>query len=507
MDNQALYLKWRPQTFEDVIGQEHITTTLRNSLQQDRVRHAYLFSGPRGTGKTTTARLLAKAVNCQHDNRGLHPCNECHNCIAVSEGRFFDLIEIDAASHTGVDDVRDLRDKIAFAPSEGRFKVYIIDEVHRFSGAAFDALLKTLEEPPGHAIFVLATTEIEKVPATIKSRCLMFEFRRVSVREVVERLQLIADDENISIEPVALELIARQGTGSVRDSISLLDQVVANPDQHITLDIAQQMLGAVGGQAVHAVVEAVLQGDVAGALDLLNEAVDMGAAPRQFGQQVVDHLRQVMLVQIGGVDMVDASDEMRAMLQNHAAMMPRAGLLKAIRNFNTAINDSRGGWQPQLPLELAIVESIPADDAAAPMPAPEARVQQRIEKTRGPTQDELAPPTDAAPVDIPFRDIQAGWLQVVEFEALKRTSIPALLKECNPLRLEGDTLVLGIANHILKPKLENHVKQVTEVIQAVYGQPLNVVIEIAGETPTETREDDLESFGINELGAEITELD
>src|SRR5690606_37656229 len=227
---QALYLKWRPQTFEGVIGQQHITRTLQNALRQERVRHAYLFSGPRGTGKTSTARLLAKAVNCQGEDPARRPCNECPHCVAVNEGRYLDLIEIDAASHTGVDDVRDLRDKIAFAPNEGRFKVYIIDEVHRFSGAAFDALLKTLEEPPPHAIFVLATTEIAKVPATIKSRCLMFEFRRVSLAEVVDRLARIAESENVSIDPSALELIAREGTGSVRDSISLLDQLIADPE-------------------------------------------------------------------------------------------------------------------------------------------------------------------------------------------------------------------------------------------------------------------------------------
>ncbi|MBN1562216.1 MAG: DNA polymerase III subunit gamma/tau, partial [Anaerolineae bacterium] len=306
MPAQALYLKWRPQTFEDVIGQGHITRTLRNALYQGRIRHAYLFSGPRGTGKTSTARLLAKAVNCEQADTDLRPCNVCGHCRAVNEGRYLDLIEIDAASHTGVDDVRDLRDKIAFSPSEGQYKVYIIDEVHRFSGAAFDALLKTLEEPPAHAIFVLATTEIAKVPATIKSRCLMFEFRRVSLGEVVERLARIAEAENVSIDTAALELIAREGTGSVRDSISLLDQLLADPDEHITLAMAEDILGTASGENVVELTQALLTSDAPWGLDIINAALDGGADPRQFGQQIIEHLRQVLLVKMAGDDLVDA---------------------------------------------------------------------------------------------------------------------------------------------------------------------------------------------------------
>ncbi|MFP4323227.1 MAG: DNA polymerase III subunit gamma/tau, partial [Anaerolineales bacterium] len=395
MGKQALYLRWRPQTFDDVIGQEHITHTLRNALRQDRMRHAYLFSGPRGTGKTTTARLLAKAVNCTHDDRGARPCNTCHNCQAMSEGRFFDLIEIDAASHTGVDDVRDLREKITFSPSEGRYKVYIIDEVHRFSGAAFDALLKTLEEPPAHAVFVLATTEIDKVPATIKSRCLLFEFRRVPVREVVERLQTIVDDEGIRVDAPALELIARQGTGSVRDSISLLDQIIADPNQHISLADAQNMLGAVNHQAVQALVWALIEQNAPAALRTLNAAIDHGSDPRQLGQQIVDHLRQVLLVQVGGIETIDATDELRRMYAEQALAATRSMLLRSVRHFNQAVQDLRGGWQPQLPLELALIESSQATHDA-PQPA-EPPQDVRYEKTRGRNQDELPPSSRPAP--------------------------------------------------------------------------------------------------------------
>lgn len=369
MPEQALYLKWRPTAFDEVVGQEHIIRTLKNSLKSGRIRHAYLFSGPRGTGKTTNARLLAKAVNCTHPDPDMRPCNQCACCTAMNEGRFLDLIEIDAASHTGVDDVRDLREKIAFAPSEGRYKVYIIDEVHRFSGNAFDALLKTLEEPPPHALFVLATTDIDKVPATIKSRCLPFEFRRLTVLEVTDRLAEIADQEGIRIERSALELIAREGTGSVRDSISLLDQVVADPDELVTLELTQRILGTANTRSVRDLVDALADREVARGIHIINEAIDGGSDPRQFGQQVVEQLRQVLLAQTTGAAMVQVSLEERQRLTELAGRIGRSELLRAIRTFYQTLAAYHSSWQPQLALELAFLEALQAPEvmsAAAP---------------------------------------------------------------------------------------------------------------------------------------------
>jgi DNA polymerase III subunit gamma/tau len=510
MGNQALYLKWRPYAFEDMIGQGHIVETLRNSLRQGRIRHAYLFSGPRGTGKTTSARLLAKAVNCVHPDVDQRPCNECSLCIAVNEGRFLDLIEIDAASHTGVDDVRDLRDKIAFAPSEGKYKVYIIDEVHRFSGAAFDALLKTLEEPPAHAIFVLATTEIDKVPATIKSRCLMFEFRRVSVREVVERLRLIAEDEGISIDTTALELIARQGTGSVRDSISLLDQIMVDPNQHVTLEMAQYLLGAVSTRAVQEVVWAIIEGSTAAALDALNNAIDMGADPRQFGQQIVDYLRQIMLAQISGAEVVDASDEMRALYAEQASQIDRRRLLKALRNFNDAVSDLRGGWQPQLPLEIAIIESTQPVQAEEAQPA---RVEAAAPAPK-PQPAKPAPPSSSnAPAQVSevFVRIQRDWPDFVKNSKRYGATLPALLEWCEPYQLDGEVLTLTLRHGGLLPKIQSdhNMEPLLKALEEMAGQRLSVKITVVGESRAAGLEndDELDHYGVSHLGGEIEVLD
>ncbi len=507
LPKQALYLKWRPMSFDDMVGQEHITRTLRNSLKTGRIRHAYLFSGPRGTGKTTTARLLAKAINCRHEDADQRPCNVCAACVAVNEGRYLDLIEIDAATHTGVDDVRDLRDKIAFAPGEGQYKVYVIDEVHRFSGSAFDALLKTLEEPPPHAVFVLATTEIDKVPPTIKSRCLPFEFRRVSLREVADRLQLIADSEGLTIERGALELIARYGTGSVRDSISLLDQIVSDPDEVITLATAQRILGTASLAAVKDVVEAIINQDAAAGLHLINVAVDGGADPRQFGQQVVEHLRAVLLAQTASADLVEASQEDQAWYAAQAEQIERAALLRAVRAFNDAVNNYRGGWQPQLALELALMDAL--------KPEPTVAVQYVAASAAQPAAPP-PPPVEATPPGSPpvieLALIRDRWNQTMHTLGKKSSNAPEVMRYFKVLRVDGNVIHLGTETQLYYEKLQVPEKiQVLEwAFSSVHRLPLRVKVmliagnEAAGETGTGVVDmnDPLVSLGA-ELGAEI----
>lgn len=495
MPEQALYLKWRPTLFDEVVGQEHITRTLRNSLKTGRIRHAYLFSGPRGTGKTTTARLLAKAVNCLNDDPELRPCNQCSACVGVNEGRFLDLIEIDAATHTGVDDVRDLRDKIAFAPGEGRYKVYIIDEVHRFTGNAFDALLKTLEEPPDHAIFVLATTEIDKVPATIKSRCLQFEFRRLSLHEVTDRLQLIAEREGVRVEREALELIARQGTGSVRDSISLFDQIVADPAEVITLEIAQRILGTGSLAAVKDLVHAIIDRDTAEGLRVINMAIDAGADPRQFGQQVVEHLRAVMLAQTAGVEMIEASQEERALFEEQSRMISRGALLRAIRAFNDAVNNYRGGWQPQLTLELALidclrapeetyVEAQPARTQKAGAPAPAQAVETELV--------EVEPTPPGAPPVVPLTTVRDNWQTVQKVAYRLNRSVPALMEHCHVRAVDGNRVVIGVTSDVFREKLDVPDKRATleKALAEVFRVPLRVqVLLVSAEAQPENAPD------------------
>jgi DNA polymerase III subunit gamma/tau len=477
---QALYLKWRPRSFDHVIGQEHIVQTLRNALVQDRIRHAYLFNGPRGTGKTTMARILAKAVNCLHPDPAERPCDECQFCLSVNEGRFLDLIEIDAASHNGVDDVRDLREKIAFAPSEGRFKVYIIDEVHRFSGAAFDALLKTLEEPPDHAIFILATTELDKVPATIKSRSLMFEFRRVSIREVADRLQRIIEFEGIHAERAALELVARQGTGSVRDSISLLDQLISDPTQGITLEMAEQVLGTASNRAVGKLADAIFDNDVATGLDLLNRAIDEGADPAQFCRQIVEYLRSVLLVQTGGPSLVDTSEDARIVLQEQAAKVSRAGLLKAVRAFNNAIAEVKGGWQPQLPLELALIEStrpVQEEYAAEPVRAPIAAKSAPVKPQTAPAAPSEKGVTGSESGEertVTLSQITAAWANIQRRAKEQDQAIGATLVYATPKTLEKGVLTLGVTQKMFKDKLEDEKRRaaLSQIINDILGVKL-----------------------------------
>jgi DNA polymerase III subunit gamma/tau len=365
MPSQSLYRKWRSRTFSELIGQEHITETLTNALKAGRISHAYLFCGPRGTGKTSTARLLAKAVNCQN-RQGAEPCNQCEMCRAIQDGRAMDLIEIDAASNRGIDEIRELRDKVGFAPSQGKYKFYILDEVHMLTTEAFNALLKTLEEPPDHAIFVLVTTESHKIPATIISRCQRFDFRRVALRDLVSKLERICREEALEIEPAALELIARSATGSFRDAESLLDQLAAYRNERITLDYVQKLLGLIPAESVGRAVDALLRKDLSAGLALINAVADEGADLRQFNREIVAYLHGLLLIKSGNPGLINATAESLETMLGQAKASSLGELTRNLRLFGQADQALRNSPQPQLPLELAFVDATTQEVAVAP---------------------------------------------------------------------------------------------------------------------------------------------
>ncbi len=476
--SQALYRKWRPARFEQVIGQEHVTHTLQNSVATDRVSHAYLFCGPRGTGKTTSARLLAKAVNCLEPDPSKRPCNVCAICQAINQGRFLDLIEIDAASNTGVDDIRDLRDKINFAPSEGRFKVYIIDEVHMLSTAAFNALLKTLEEPPPHAKFVLATTEEHKVPPTIKSRCQQFNFRLLTQAEIVARLEWLAAREGLNVESEALSLVAQQAAGSIRDAESLLDQLVTAPGDTITLERAQKVLGTASNTAVTQLTNAWLSSDGAGGLALIHQALASGTDARQFCRQMVAYLRQLLLLQAAGKELaLDVTPDQKALMLAQASRAPRQGLIDAVKRFQEAALTPASSWQPQLPLELAFIELLPERPLpeVGPPPVPETAVSR---KEKAPQQTAVASPApetstqvaepsaatsypaaaqaEPAPAQpLTLEQVKPLWRAVVNEAGNANRNLPPLLNMARPLAIEGaNYVIIGFDYPIFKDKFD-----------------------------------------------------
>ncbi len=420
---QALYRKYRPKEWDEVVGQDHVVTTLKNAIAADRVAHAYLFAGSRGTGKTTLARLLAKSVNCLNPDPAKRPDNECENCKAVNENRFLDLIEIDAASNTSVDDVRDLRDKINFSPSQGKYKIYIIDEVHMLSTQAFNALLKTLEEPPPHAIFVLATTEIHKIPATVLSRCQRHEFRRVPVDEIVKQLKTIIKAEKIQADDDALIQIARQSAGGMRDAISLLDQLSSTGDK-ITLALAQTVLGTATSQTVLDIISSVMDHDPAHGLETIHKALDAGADPRSLARQIVEYLRGLMLIQMGNVNQVEATADVKKQMQSHARSFSTSDVLRMMKAFNNAATDLRGGWQPSLSLELALAEVLDAPNELTPRPSipppPSATVRTQPQ-TSNPTEDAPAPSREEKSAPVSQAESHESCIRTKRFRTLAAT--------------------------------------------------------------------------------------
>jgi DNA polymerase-3 subunit gamma/tau len=507
---KALYLKYRPTTWDDVVGQNHIVQTIHNSVSAERMSHAYLFAGPRGTGKTSVARILAKAANCLSDDPGKRPCNECENCQAVNRSSFLDLIEIDAASNTSVEDVRSLRDKINFSPNSGKYKVYIIDEVHMLSTAAFNALLKTLEEPPAHAIFVLATTEVHKIPATVMSRCQRHEFRRIPVNEIVQRLKEIASGEGIEAEEDVYQVIARQAVGGMRDGISLLDQLSAIGGK-IDLVRAENILGTATSESVLELISAVIAKDASKGLTIIQRTLDAGSDPRQFARQIVEYLRGAMLVLSGNAVQVDATAETKTKMAEHSQAFSNKELVDIIRVFNEAAGNIRGNWQPSLPLELAFIESISTQGAGpAPTPIMNDSSSKPIKKDSPPTLP-TDPQVKASPQVKSSKADNDNWEQLLVMVKKENPITNGLLNSCRTRDYQNGVLTLGYSSDVLRDRMveDCHKSVVKKAAEEVFGSAIIVecVVNAGGrkQLPPEMDSTGMIATGLR-LGGEIVNI-
>ena len=531
---QVYYRKWRPGTFSDLAGQEHVGNTLRQAVTQGRVSHSYLFCGTRGSGKTTTARVLAKAVNCLNPQQG-DPCEECAICVSISEGRNLDIIELDAASNRGVEEIREIRDKVHFQPAQNRRKVYIIDEAHMLTREASNAFLKTLEEPPEHVIFILCTTEADRLLPTILSRCQRYDFRRLPGQTIYDRLAYITDQEAIAIHPDALRMVARNAGGSMRDALNILEQLAVSSDGDITLRHVEESLGLVRSDAYLTLAQKLLAGDTTGALETINEVVWEGGEPRQLHRQTLDLLRSMLLLSWDAGQTLDLPDDTLAGLRTVIQQTDSHHILRAVRVWGEASAGLRYDAPSALALEIAAAEicrpDVPAEAAAMapaaapPMPARQPAGGGRQQPQRGPAQQpppqsarggprqgngdppQQPPPRQSAPPAPPPdnrpaparsnavdpNSLQGRWEQAVrQLGRVKgsKYNLGALLRDCrsNTVRLADDnnTLVLPFSNAANLDRMQEELNDprvrdtIEQAIEQSFGSRHTFQVTLAG---------------------------
>lgn len=492
--------KYRPQTFDDIVGQPHITTTLKNAISQDRVAHAYLFAGPRGVGKTTTARILAKALNCEKGPI-TKPCNACPSCKEITQGTSLDILEIDGASNRGIDEIRNLRENVKFAPSKGRLKIYIIDEVHMLTPEAFNALLKTLEEPPAHVKFIFATTQAHKVPQTILSRCQRFDFRRIPSKDILENLKKISKNENLKIEESALALIARYSDGGMRDAQVTLDQVTSFVKDKIEAADVSQLLGVVDDEILFGLSGAISGKDPVIALKIIDTLINEGKDVSQVVFGLIEHFRNISITKISkDLDsLIDAGEEKIKEYKAESQKFTIEEILYIIYTLSNTIDFMRKSNIARIPLEAAMVKltrtgsSLPLDEVMKKLDIM-AQTGKRVEsqkpeqktETRTVRTEEAAPAAKkivaqtAAPAG--FGELLSSWQNVINYIMPKKISIASYLQEGYPVSLESNTLTIGFpkALQFHKEVLESidNKRLIEEAIKGSLGLDLRVMFTI-----------------------------
>jgi len=522
MAYQSLYRKWRPQVFEDIIGQKHITQTLINAISLNRISHAYLFSGPRGVGKTTTARILAKSLNCEKGTTP-HPCNKCERCIRITDGYSMDVIEIDGASNRGIDDIRDLRNKVKFAPAEGKYKVYIIDEVHMLTTEAFNALLKTLEEPPSHVIFIFATTAPHKIPNTILSRCQWFNFRRISLEDIINKLKTIIKDEKLEIDDQTLNIIARSSTGSMRDAESILDQIIAYCGKEITLQNVREVLGIIEEDVFFNFVDTIINNDTVKGIEIVNRIADLGGDASQFIKILMEYVHNLSLIKVCKPEVINFQGiftEDRERLLKQSKLIKLGKLFNIVDYLAEVERKMKYTYNPWILLEMLVLKFTAGEDYSSKeiekdkdegyldlsknkdiVESDNIKVKTREEippkkKIQDKTKDGSFIQTKEVSTNL---DLNQVWPIILNKLKKTKMSVYSFIIVNNLIAIENDKLIIGFNKKYIfhKESLEkkNNKTLLQELIKEEIGRPLAIecIVNDNGEEDPSSLEAELEN--------------